>query len=90
VVTNIPMLIEVLQHEAFIAAEIHTGWLDATYGASAPGLGSAPAEVALQVLAAVGPGGPLAMAQAAGKASDGPKFADPWLDLAGMRIGGAG
>jgi hypothetical protein len=42
------------------------------------------------VLAAVGPGGPLAMEQAAGKASDGPKFADPWLDLAGMRIGGAG
>ena len=86
VVTNIPMLIEVLQHASFQAAEVHTGWLDATYGSSAPGLGDRPADAALQVLAAVGPGGPLAMAQAGRNTAKAQGVADPWRDLTGLRL----
>lgn len=90
VITNIPMLLSVLQHPAFVAADVHTGWLDAEYGATAPGLGDQPAAVALQVLAAVGPGGPLSTTHHAAKsAGAGPHFTDPWTALPGLRLGAA-
>jgi len=92
VVTNIPMLIELLGHPGFRGAEVHTGWLDATYGDGAPGQGEAPEAQTLFALALAGPGG----TQAAGPGASGGGQAqtqdgaagDPWQRLGAMRFGG--
>ena len=89
VATNIPMLIDVLGQQGFADAAVHTGWLDATYGAEGPGAGTAVDEAALLALALGGPGGPLAGAKsAAGSAPAASAVRDPWEQLAGWRAGG--
>jgi acetyl/propionyl-CoA carboxylase alpha subunit len=90
VLTNIPMLLALLAEPAYIASEVHTGWLDKRYGNEAPGMGSAAGIAALSVLAAAGQGGPLAASAATAQgATAGPAATDPWETLAGWRAGGA-
>ena len=92
VTTNIPMLLALLAEPAYIAAEIHTGWLDARFGAEAPGAGVAAGPTALAALSVAGVGGPLAVHGAAAASGAGPVAAstDPFVTLAGFRVGLAG
>ena len=96
VVTNLPMLLALLDDPTFCAAEAHTGWLDARDAAASAGessgflgMGSAPGPSALAVLALAGPGGPLAGAMATETAGAARTLPDPWTALSGFRIGGA-
>ncbi len=91
VVTNLPMLIDVLRHEAFANAQVHTGWLDAVYQDAGPGMDDVTGQTAVVALALAGPGGPLAVGprtvSGAGGAAAVSQVADPWHELAGFRIG---
>lgn len=89
VVTNIPMLIKLLQHDGFVAGEIHTGWLDKLYGDEAPGQGEQLTETMQFVLAAAGQAGPLSQTSAATSAQAHETPSDPWLQLPNFRVGGA-
>lgn len=90
VVTNIPMLIALLQHDGFVGGEIHTGWLDKLYGDEAPGQGEQLTETMQFVLSAAGQAGPLANAAAAGASVQAHETKnDPWRGLTNFRIGGA-
>ena len=90
VVTNVPMLLALRAEPAYVASEVHTGWLDKQYGNEAPGMGSASGLTAMAALAAAGQGGPLASNGAAHAAIQaGPATSDPWTALAGWRAGGA-
>jgi acetyl/propionyl-CoA carboxylase alpha subunit len=85
VITNLPMLLAVLQEPDFVAAAVHTGWLDVHYAAGAPGFGAEPAAAAVHALAASKPAGASALAGAAAA----PVAVDPWQTLAGWRSGAA-
>ena len=89
VVTNIPMLIEVLDRAEVRAAEVDTGSLESWYGDRGPGLQPAESEQLDVALVAAGHGGPVA--SSAVTADGEPHVAsDPWATLAGRRFGGAG
>ena len=90
VLTNVPMLLALLAEPAYIASEVHTGWLDKRFGNEAPGMGSAAGVTGMAALAAAGQGGPLATQGAThASAAAGPRVSDPWTALAGWRAGGA-
>lgn len=89
VTTNLPMLLALLADPAFNGAEIHTGWLDARFGAEAPGAGSGAGPTALAALTLAGVGGPLASAAVAGSGTAATESAqDPFDTLGGFRTGG--
>ncbi len=85
VVTNLPMLLEVLNRPEVRAAALDTGSLNAWYGGQGPGLGLLDDDVSLVGLIAAGHGGPLASAQAdgAGESAGGLGAFDPWSALSG-------
>jgi acetyl/propionyl-CoA carboxylase alpha subunit len=86
--TNLPMLLALCGHPNVRGDDLHTRWLDETYGEAAPGAGVEASEAALVALALGGPGGPLQTVTAAATAAAGPSFADPWATLGGLRVGG--
>jgi acetyl/propionyl-CoA carboxylase alpha subunit len=90
VVTNLPMLMALLREPAFRDSALHTGWLDATWGSEAPGQGDGLSEAALLVLAATGPGGPLAAAAGHRGVAAAAAVPDPFESLSGFRLGAKG
>ena len=90
VITNLPMLQAVLETDEVQRGELHTGTLDAMYGASAPGMTDDPDTAGWHALAAAAHGGPMGRpaASAGPSTSIASGHSDPWATLAGFRIGG--
>ena len=89
-VTNIPLLITLLQTPEFQASAFHTGWMDLRWGSEAPGATDDVAEFALHALAAVGPGGPLASSSVRAQAQASQRNSNMWDRLPGFRMGTKG
>jgi len=81
--TNIPLLIELLEHPKFVSGNIDTGLLDADGDAIRARLSSSPSPEAVAVAAAARAAGPPATTRssAAGAANT-----DPWSSLRGARV----
>jgi len=78
--TNIPYLLAVLDHPAFVAGDVHTRFLDRENDALAGGLAIEPPPAAIAAAAVADAAGPhLPAAQ---------QRPDPWTALPGWRIGG--
>lgn len=91
VVTNLPMLAALMDQPQFRSSDVHTGWLDATWGSSAPGQGDDLSATAAAMLAVAGPAGPLAGSAArSATAGSSPVLPDVWQSLPGFRMGGGG
>ncbi len=104
VVTNLPMLLDVLQRPEVRAAEVDTGSLGRWYGDKGPGLDDGPGDEGTKsggtsgpdadawvALAAAGHGGPWAHGGGGVSTRDaGPAPSDPWTTLSGRRFGPAG
>jgi len=92
VVTNVPMLLALLERDEMRGGDLHTGALDAIYGNEAPGMDAEPRGDGWLALAAAAHGGPLAFAGGAAAATTSagrPADYDPWQALAGFRVGGS-
>ena len=82
-VTNVPMLLAILEHEATISARMSTSTLDELYGGEGPGMDATPDETALLAIAGAQAGsGAVGPVTAAAERS-------PWTELAGFRVGEA-
>jgi acetyl-CoA carboxylase biotin carboxylase subunit len=82
--TNIPLLIELLEHHRFVAADIDTGFLDAEGDIIRSGLPSIPPPEALAIAAVARAEGPSrAMTRRGGAVASG---VDPWSSLRGARV----
>ncbi len=90
VVTNIPMLLALMDDAEFRASAVHTGWLDATWGSAAPGQGEMLTDSAVALLALAGVGGPLAQRGGGDGAQVAARVPDPWDSLAGFRLSSKG
>ncbi len=78
--TNLPFALRVLEHPAFVAGDVHTGWLDARDDLAATGAGDVPDVVHAAIAAHGGaPGGPKALRRDIAPAQD------PWATLRGWR-----
>jgi len=91
VVTNIPMLLHILDRPEVRAGQLHTSSLAEFWGDSGPGAGEGLQDVTRVALAAVGHGGPLERTnRAAGGAQTATEhgLVDPWQHLGPMRVGG--
>ncbi len=82
--TNIPLLIQLLEHPRFIAGDIDTGFLDAEGETIRSGLPSTPPAEALAIAAVAQAEGPaLGGARRGGAVANG---VDPWASLRGARV----
>jgi len=81
--TNIPLLIELLEHPKFVAGTIDTGFLDAEGDAIRARLSSSPPPEALAVAAAARAAGTMAATRSGGAR---PGAIDPWSSLRGTRV----
>jgi acetyl-CoA carboxylase biotin carboxylase subunit len=79
--TNIPLLIELLEHPRFVAGSIDTGFLDAEGDTIRARLSPSPSEEVVAIAAAARAGGTHANARD-GRASN----VDPWSSLRGARV----
>jgi acetyl-CoA carboxylase biotin carboxylase subunit len=81
--TNIPLLIELLEHPRFIAGDVDTGFFDAEGDVIRARLSSAPTAEVLAVAACI-----RAERTASGivQRGSGPTDADPWTSLKGARV----
>jgi acetyl-CoA carboxylase biotin carboxylase subunit len=82
--TNIPLLIELLEHPRFVAGDIDTGFLDAEGSAIRSRLSTMPSPEALAIAAVARAEGPSrAMSRGSGGGTSG---VDPWSSLRGARV----
>jgi 3-methylcrotonyl-CoA carboxylase alpha subunit len=81
--TNIPLLIEILEHPRFAAGDFDTGFLDAEGDAIRSALSSIPPPEAVAIAAAARAEGSSA---AITRGSGAVKHADPWSSLRGARV----
>jgi acetyl/propionyl-CoA carboxylase alpha subunit len=86
VVTNIPFLLALLQEPAFRNAEIDTGWLDRTWGNTAPGQSADVSDTAMLVLGAL-VAAPLPTGKGSQSAQPAQETSEPWNQLQGWRLG---
>lgn len=88
VVTNLPMLIDVLLRDEVRGADFHTGSLGAWYGNEGPGLDVLTDDLNFIGVNAAGHGGPLATHQVDASVGevDGMGGMDPWASLTGQRF----
>jgi acetyl-CoA carboxylase biotin carboxylase subunit len=80
--TNIPLLIELLQHPRFVAGNIDTGFLDAEGDAIRARLSSSPSPAVVAVAAAARASGTTAASRGVARANN----IDPWSSLRGARV----
>jgi 3-methylcrotonyl-CoA carboxylase alpha subunit len=80
--TNIPLLLDILEHPRFIRGETDTGFLDAE-SARLPSRTSAEPPPVVLAIAAAAASVPV---EATGSSADRPPAADPWVSLRGMRV----
>jgi acetyl-CoA carboxylase biotin carboxylase subunit len=81
--TNIPLLIELLEHPRFIAGDVDTGFLDAEGDVIRARLSFAPTAEVLAVAACIRAE---RTTSAIVRRSTGPSDADPWTSLKGARV----
>jgi acetyl-CoA carboxylase biotin carboxylase subunit len=79
--TNIPLLMELLEHPRFIAGNVDTGFLDAEGDTIRARLSSSPSPAVVAVAAAARAVGPTVAARGARADS-----IDPWSSLRGVRV----
>jgi acetyl/propionyl-CoA carboxylase alpha subunit len=84
VATNLPRLRAIVDHPAFEAGELHTGFIDEHLGEQARRPGPPPEAIAALAAALS------RMARAAPGRGPGPAAPDPWDRLGRWRLGGAG
>ena len=80
--TNVPLLIELLEHPRFVAGTVDTGFLDAEGDAMRARLSSDPSPEAIAVAAAARASGATAPRGGGGRANN----IDPWSSLRGARV----
>jgi 3-methylcrotonyl-CoA carboxylase alpha subunit len=81
--TNIPLLIELLEHPKFVSGNIDTGFLDAEGDAIRARLSSSPSPAVMAVAAAARAAGTTAAARSGAARVD---DIDPWSSLRGARV----
>ncbi len=81
--TNIPLLIELLEHPRFVSGNIDTGFLDAEGDAIRARLSSSPSPEVVAVAAAARAAGTTAAARSGAARVD---DIDPWSSLRGARV----